>query len=98
MKKRPFPWPLCLALLGAAQIPFHIPFHLLLRTAQGERIEEILGGVLTRTAAWALFAVAALLLIRFCPLEKGRDLTVVLSCTGLILFAGLVVLFVIQFL
>lgn len=89
-------WPLFLALFGAAHPPLHMWFHVLARTAQGERIEELSFGFLTGTTVWGLCAIAALLGCKRRPQFTGRPLTLALSWTGLVLLIWLTALFALQ--
>lgn len=89
-------WPLYTALFGAVQPPLHMFLNRLLKTAQGERVEELAFGFLTGIVAWGLCAIATLLGCKHRPQFKGRPLTLVLSWVGLILFVWLAALFALQ--
>lgn len=85
------------AVLGVLQPPLHMYLHVLFHTAQGERVEELLGGFLTGMLAWALCAGIALLLSRRFPLSRGVGAARVLSTIGLALFGLLAALYVVLF-
>ncbi|USF27574.1 hypothetical protein N510_002530 [Firmicutes bacterium ASF500] len=85
--------PLCLAILGAVQPPLHMYLSVVFRLAQGERVEELVGGFLTGMLAWALCAAVALFLEHRRPRGKGRTAVHCLSLTGLTLFAMVAVWF-----
>lgn len=82
------------AVFGVLQPPLHMYLFRVFHAAQGERAEELVGGFFTGTAAWALCAGAALLLVRRAPGARGKGAARVLSAAGLILFGLLAVLFV----